>query len=253
MYYKHGKFVSLDAEFGLRGFSRVRTRGSRGEPKLDKWTISGFFEIRPQLAAGSSDLAYQKAITARFNTIALAFRDGFDSGFLHQDLTPSAIYLNHGASMSGVLVTQLPDLQPSNGADYATGHTGMFSVQADYIPPERVAGSSSGVEDYREVLSFSGNGGPLTIGTLTDTAKPRIVETARYTFYQATQSGYAVGSDGWPAPNAPYWDSPILINPSAAVAYETPDVYSGGKVSYKTSWTYQFLSDEPLNKLPTIR
>lgn len=254
MYYKHGNFVSLDGEFGLRGFSRVRTRGARNEPKLDKWTISGFFEINASrfVAAGSSDLAYQKAITARFNTIALAFKDGLDSGFLHQDGTPSAIWLNSRASLSGVMVTQLPDLQPSNGADYASGHTGMFSVQADFLPPESTPGAN-GVEDYRESLTFQGNGGPLTAGTLTDTSKPRIVETARYTFCQATQSGYAVGSKGWPAPNAPYWPTPILINPSAAVSYETPDVYSGGKVSYKTSWSYQFLSDEPLNGLPTIR
>jgi hypothetical protein len=128
----------------------------------------------------------------------------------------------------------------------------MFSVQADYLPPEATAGGS-GVEDYRETLSFQGNGGPLYVGTLTDTGYPVIVETAQRTFYQATQSGYAVGANGWPAPNPPYWQEPILINPSVAVAYETPDVYSGGKISYKTSWSYQFLSDSPLSKLPTIR
>ena len=252
MYYRHGTFTSLDGEFGLRVFSRVRTRSARNEPLLDKWTISGFFEIIPQLATGSSDLAYQKAITARFNTIALAFKDGVDSGFLHQDKTKSAIWLDSNASVSGVLVTQLPDLQPSNGADYATGHLGMFSVQADFLPPDGSA-AGSGVEDYREVLSFQGNGGPLNVGTLTDTGEPIITETARRTFYGATQQGFAVGRNGWPAPNAPYWGTPILSNPSAAVSYETPDVYSGGKISYKTTWSYQFLSIDPLYRLPLIR
>lgn len=251
MYYRHGSFTSNDGEFGLRGFARTRTRGNRNEPLTDKWVISGFFEIIPQLAAGSSQLAYQKAITARFNQIAAAFQDGVDSGFLHQDKTRSAIFLDHGASFSGVLVSQLPDLQPQSGADYASGHLGNFSVSADYVPP---GGTTLGdIVDYRETLTFQGNGGPLVVGTLTDTGPPILTETAKRTFYQATQAGYAVGRTGWPTPNSPYWSAPVLINPSAAVSYETPNVYGNSKIEYRTSWSYQFLSPEPLNKLPSLR
>lgn len=251
MYYKHGKFVSRDGEFGLRGFARTMTRGSRNEALVEKWVISGFFEISPQLGASATELQWQRAITARYNEIAGAFHDGVDSGFLHQDRTPSAIYLRQGASFSGVYVTQLPDLQPSNGADYASGHLGNFSVAADFIP----AGGSTlgGLVDYRESLTFQGNGGSLTVGTLTDTGEPYLTQTAARTFYQATQSGYAVGRTGWPPPNAPYWPSPVLVNPSAAVSYETPNVYGGSKIEYKTSWTYNFISPEPLSGLPSIR
>jgi hypothetical protein len=251
MYYRHGSKTFNDAEFGLRGFARTRVRGNRNEPVVDKWVISGFFEINPQLGSNASQLAWQKAITARWKYIAEAFVDGVDSGFLHQDKTPSAIYLDHSKSFSGVYVTQLPDLQPLNGADYANGHLGNFSVAADFVPP---GGSTIGeLVDYRESLTFQGNGGPLVVGTLMDRGPGYITQTAEQTFYQASQSGYAVGRTGWPTPNSPYWSSPILINPSAAVSYETPNVYGGSKIEYKTSWNYQFLSPEPLNKLPTIR
>lgn len=251
MYYRHGLFTSRDAEFGLRGFSRTRTRGNRNEAQLDKWVISGFFEINPDLGPSATELQWQKAITHRFNQIANAFRDGYSSGFLHQDQTPSAIYIDQGSSFSGVYVTQLPDLQPANGADYATGHIGYFSVAADYLPP---GGSTLGeLVDYRESLTFQGNGGPLVVGTLTDVGEAVVTQTAAKTFYQATQQGYAVGRTGWPVPSAPYWQSPILINPSAAVSYETPNVYGGSKIEYRTSWNYQFLSPTPLSGLPAIR
>lgn len=251
MYYRHGSFTSNDAEFGLRGFARTRTRGNRNEPLVDKWVISGFFEIRPGLGPTATELQMQKAITARFKKIAESFDEGVDSGFVHQDKTPSAIWLDHSKSFSGVYITEPPNLQPQSPADYATVHLGNFSVAADFLPP---GGSTVGeLVDYRESLTFQGNGGPLVVGTVTDTGRPIITQTADYTFYQATQQGFAVGRTGWPSPNSPYWPSPILINPAAAVSYETPNIYGGSRIEYKVSWSYQFLSAEPLNKLPTIR
>lgn len=253
MYYRHGTFTSLDAEFGLRGFARTRVRGNRNEALVDKWVISGFFEINAKRLNPTitTELQHQQTISARFNQIATAFTDGVDSGFLHQDGNPSAIWLPHSASFSGVYITEPPGLVPQSPADYASGHIGNFSVGADFIPVE---GSTLGsLVDYRESLTFTGNGGPLVAAVLTDTGEPYITQTAAKTLYQATQSGYAVGRTGWPAPNPSYWPSPILINPSSAVSYETPNVYGGSKIEYKTSWNYQFVSATRLDGLPSIR
>ena len=124
MRYRHGTFTSNEAEFGLRGFSRTITRNERSTEVIERRVLSTEFHI---IADG------QAAITDRYNELKAGLdRDGVDSGFLQDNGEKSAIWLPGAASRKGVQVVQAVDLQPLNGADYATGHVGGFSVAAEY-------------------------------------------------------------------------------------------------------------------------
>ena len=239
MKYRHGSFTSLDGEFFLRGFSRQMIRGARGTVAYERVTLSGGFEI---IADG------QQAITNRYNQIAAAFQqDDVDSGFLHTSGSRSAIFLVQSQSYSGVQVMQRPGLDPQNGADYATGHVGSFSVQSDVLS----AGGSS-ILDYGESLTFSG-GGALWAPIITDTSPPYIVQTANQTPYFAVQEGFAVGRDGWPLVNQPLWPEPIYQQSQSSIRTEAPKRNGNNATDFRVSWSYRFMAPEPLSGLPNIR
>jgi hypothetical protein len=240
MYYRHGSFTSNDAEFGLRGYSREIVRDERGGASFERRTLSVFFEI---VADG------QAAIKARYDVIAGGMSiDASHSGFLHNDLTRSAIYLPEG-SRTGVQVRTAPSLEPQHGADYATSHMGAFNVSAEYA----VAGGT-GLLDYQESLTIEGDSGPLKATIITDTGLPFLVTTANRTPVTAVQSGYAVGRDGWPAANAPIFGAPNLINPATAVTTTSPRPMGNGFTGYRIQWSFRYIFvDGPASGLPLIR
>jgi hypothetical protein len=243
MQYRHGNFTSFDGEFGLRGFSVALLRSPRNLIMYERRTIAGFFEINAErtVAADASIAEFHSAITSRYNTIATVFHtQNVSSGFLTSGGAPSAIWLPNDSSLTGVKVQLLPSLEPQDGADYATGHLGSFSVSADYIPNE-----ANQLVDYGESVTRQGNGGNLAAIILTDTERPIIVPTARFTPVFVTQSGYAVGLQGWPIENGPLWGQPYLQNPSEAVTTDTPRRVGNGLVEYRISWNYRFVFDGP--------
>jgi hypothetical protein len=240
MFYRHGSVTSNDGEFGLRGYSRDIVRNERGEASFERRTLSVFYEIIADGQAAIHDR--QSAISAGMQS------DATQSGFLHNDGTRSSIYLPEG-SRTGVQVRIAPSLEPLNGADYATGHMGGFSVSAEYA----VAGGS-GLLDYQETLTIEGDSGPLKAVIITDTGRPFLVTTANFTPVTAVQSGYAVGRDALPVPNAPIFSGPNFIGPAKTISKTSPTPLGNGATGYRIAWTYRWIfTDGPVDGLPISR
>lgn len=240
MLYRHGSFTSEDGEWSLRGFVATRVRNARNRPQYERRVLSTSFCI---VRDGQAD------IKSRFDAIYQGLRqDGVNSGFLHDGGQPSLLYLPNAGSVSGVQVVQLPSIEARNGADYATGLEGSFSVQADYTTSE-----DSNVLDYRESVTTQGSGLGLKSLIVTDTGQPLIVQTSAYSHCRATQSGYLVTSGAWGIPNPPIW-SDLLVNPSSAVTYEAPTFNGNELTGFRVAWNYEFISDGPLTgQKPSIR
>lgn len=241
MRYKHGNFTSNDAEFGLRGFSRTIQRNERSSEIVERRVLATEFHI---IANG------QAAITARYNAIKAGLdRDGVDSGFLMDNGQPSAIWLPNSGSREGVQVVQAADLQPLNGADYATGHLGGFSVAAEYDKGFTLPNFDF---DYSESVTIQGNNGAIVVPIVTDTKQVLLVTTALHTPVVMIQQGYAVGRTTWPLANPPLWPQ-FLVNPAQAVTTETPKRRNNTFTEFRVSWNYRFLADGPQSGLPLIR
>lgn len=238
MLYKHGAFTSEDGEFSLRAFNVQRIRSSRNRAQYDRKTLSTSFCVYRD---------GQTAIKSRWDAIYNALKnDGVDSGFIHDGGAPSLLWLPNSGSTSGVQVVQPPSAEGQNGADYATGLMGSFSVMAEYPI------GLDNVLDYRETVTTTGNNGPLKSVIVTDTGPVLIVETARFSPCRATQSGYITTRGAWGIPNAPIWPD-LQINTSQGVSYEAPRRNGSELTEFRVSWSYEFINDGPFNGRPLIR
>lgn len=173
--------------------------------------------------------------------------NGKNVGLLHDNGTPSKLYLDSSQSQSGVLITRFPFPEPNiKGADYASSLTCRASFQAEYSAPDvnPGSGSSNVLVSFTESLGVQGNGGQRTAIQEYITGTPEEFVLADQTACYATQTGVAVvegfSRDQFSSISSPLF--PDLLENDSMGERRTITRLTDKKWSCEIAWEYKFKS-----------
>lgn len=210
-------------------------RGGQIYSQRKRFTIQGYL-------AGDG----QAELTLKENALKTALARPYqDLLFLKDDGSASSEVLLNATSITGVLVTDGPHFQTTQGPEYATLRTFTFTAEAEYPVPE----GSNYLLDFNETLSFEG-GGPLYIHRRAINGPPQKQLVYPATEYKVTQTGRAIGYRAYPTPPAPKF--PFALKESPKIDRGAPERKGNGYQGYEVTWTYVFESAGPLVALPTL-
>lgn len=168
-------------------------------------------------------------------------------GLYHDDFTLSHLYLDPAEANGGIRVTKPVSFpRGRGGGEYATGRTYEITVEAQYLSLQ------NSLLSFQESLSFQGNGGPRHAFFELMYGPPVRQQVSAQTLFRATQSGNAIGQMFYPPAPPPLWPQ-YLINPDSAITYTGGTLIGGGVFTgFGTAWNYQYVSDVPLQGVPTL-
>ncbi len=198
----------------------------------------------------------QYALSTRMAQIQAAILyNGKNVGLLHDNGTPSQMFLDSSQSQSGVRITRYPFPEPNiRGADYASSLTCRCSFEAEYSS-NQIGGEgpapSNVLVAYNESLSYLGNGGPRTAIQEYITGAPEKFTLADKTACFATQTGAAVlegyNRDQFAAISVPYYRDHVTHD--SIGERRTITQLTNGKWSCAIEWEYKFESIGPFARL----
>jgi hypothetical protein len=196
--------------------------------------------------------ADQYALSARMAAIQNGILyDGRNVGLVHDNGTPSRLYLDSSQSQSGVRITRYPFPEPNiAGADYASSLTCRCSFEAEYSAPQ--VGGGGGISNvlvsFVESLGVTGNGGARTAVQEYITGDPEKFTLADKTAVYATQTGAAVVegfSRNFYQVSSPLFPG-LLLNDSVGERRTITEL-TNGKFSCAIEWEYKFESTSPID------
>lgn len=158
-------------------------------------------------------------------------------------------------SMTGVKIVTPPAWPIQGGAELTTFCSYRFRAQAEYLVGSNFfpSGSPGGgvplYRSFRETLTFGG-GGPIKAVVNVTNGPPQIQVIYAQTAFTASQSGEAIGVNGWPAVPPPLWPA-YLVGPGTN-SRGSPVSRGAFLTDYPTSWAYEFASPSPLVGKPKL-
>lgn len=196
----------------------------------------------------------QLALSARMAQIQSGILyDGGNVGLLHDDGTPSRLYLDSSQSLSGVRITRYPFPEPNIvGADYASSLACRCSFEAEYGAIQIGGGGGPAgnvLVSFTESFGVQGNGGPRTAVQEYLTGAPEKFTLADKTAVYATQTGAAVlegdSQSQFGSISRPLFPD-LMLNTSKGEK-RTITQLTNGKYSCAVEWSYEFESTSPID------
>lgn len=143
-------------------------------------------------------------------------------------------------SISGVQIVKPPAWPIQGGAELTGFCSYALAAEAEYlIGSTAFPGAVPPYRSFRETLSFGG-GGPVKTVVNVVNGPPQIQVLYAKTAYTATQSGEAVGVNGWPPLPPPLWPA-FLLRPGQGTK-GSPRRHGPGLTDYPVTWSYEFAS-----------
>lgn len=221
---------------GVKVTSRQQiVRDSAGVPwkEVRSITADGYLEAVGQAACTTAQLALEAELAKPFKDL-IFYRD--DGG-------QSATLLTNADSITGVVISDGPNFQDVMGPEYVTQRHFVFTAEADYFVTRH-----NGILDWTETVSTSG-GGPLFVCKPAIEGPPQRQMVYQQTPCVASQSGYAVGSVGYPVPPGPIWSFALKNSPD--IKRTAPKKMGlSGYTEWRIDWSYTFEWPFPLFGLP---
>lgn len=193
--------------------------------------------------------ADQYALSARMAQIqAGILYNGKNVGLLHDNGTPSQMFLDSSQSQSGVRITRFPFPEPNiRGADYASSLTCRCSFEAEYSSTQlggQGPAPSNVLVSFTESFSYLGDGGARTAIQEYITGSPEKFTLADKTACYATQTGAAVlegfSRDQFASVSVPYYPDDLMHDSKGE--RRTITRLTNEKWSCAIEWEYKFES-----------
>ena len=151
----------------------------------------------------------------------------------------SQLTLRSTGSLDGVRVVNHTPAESLKNAGYCTWLPFSFEVEATYPGPD----ASSLFREWTETISYSSPDREDWLLVIHGSHQKQQIRERP--FYEATQSGRAVGYLQYPSAAAPIWLN-SWINRDERPGREAPKARGNGYTDYPVSWSYRFKSDRPL-------
>ena len=141
------------------------------------------------------------------------------------------------------------------GLSYATGGPGEYATQRTFtieLEADFLATNADNTVSFQDTVSMQGTGGPrkIVIATISGAVVEQTI--AQRTPVRATQSGQAVGFNGYPQPAPPVSPANEVVE-RREITRTNPERRSRSFVNYTTAWSYSFISTVPLIGNPNQR
>jgi hypothetical protein len=236
MLLKWGSYPFTANECDVKARSEVKKAGGKPYARRTSMHVAGRFYCSGQSDATSKQNALINALAVNYQDLIL-YQD---------DNAVSATLLTSAGSFGGVVITDGPNFEENEGAEYATQRSFSFTAEAEYP----FSGTDNILLSFEETLSFSG-GGPKVVFRPNVYGPFQKQTVYPQTTYKVVQSGSAVGYKTRPAIPPPIWpaDENRDMRESSA---KTPERMALRLGNYAVSWTYHFESINPLIGSPNI-
>lgn len=249
LYFQYGSYKHDVGEVTLSNISQRVEFSENDAPE----TVTKTMTVDGTIIGSVSEITnkiygLEKAYSKQFKDAIMMLQDGSSV-----TATPHALW--NGFAVGGVRVVGFSYPDGSN-SEYATKRRYQINLEAKYrLNPDgsimtRIPFGLSQIEEkdakelgsYTETLSFSG-GGPTIVAHTTLSGPVIMQRVSNQTPYRATQSGSSTASTYYPKAPNPMWSN-YYDQPASSVTT------SASNKKFTTSWSYQFISDKPLNGRP---
>lgn len=235
MYAKYGSYQHATNEVGLRRIEKNAGKASGGQvtTEVRQWTFGGFLQAATPLALTSAIQAMERAYAVH----------GLDWGMYEDNGTPSAHVLLSASAFGGVQVVSGPNWLDGQG-EYTTFRSYEITVKAEYQ-----VGGGVNFSQWRESISFEGDGGPIYrfIPTINGPWQKQMVNER--STYRAYQQGSIVGI--FSAPDFPGPAFPDAEHREQRRVSRDGPTFDGTKYSnFGVNYSFVFESNSPLAGTP---
>lgn len=158
---------------------------------------------------------------------------------------PSSEILVNAGSITGVIITQGPDFETTNGAEYSSERKFSFTAEAEYP----ITGTQNYLLNFTESLTFWG-GGQIYAHRLAINGPAQKQLVYPYVTFKCTQQGSAVGYRQYPGAKGPWF--PLALKEAGKFTSKSPKRMGMGYQEYENTWSYEFESIAPLVAIPNI-
>ncbi len=231
MILKYGSYAHQLAECSI-AISKSKTYDANGAMSgLDEtWTIDGRLEGVDRADLTTKITALEAAYSIDGQNLILFDSDG---------TTESAHKLISSQTIFGVQITELgyPD---GKNAEYSTFRNYRIVAKAAFWLV--IDGDGSGTTSWQQSIDYTGTGGPKFVVRPIINGNPIKQQIYPTTPVMAVQSGSAVGRLTFPTPPVPIYGADEQVD-QRKIRRSTD--LKGGKPTYTTTWTYQFLKALP--------
>ena len=237
--FKYGNYSHTSGTVDLVNFSASRVLDGRGLNQMIRKTMT----IEGTLIGDGT----QSNLKSQIDELETAYStNGKNAALLHDDGSTSSHSLNNSRSIGGVRVVGLSYATGGPG-EYATQRTFTIELEADFL-----ATNADNTVSFQDTVSMQGTGGPrkIVIATISGAVVEQTI--AQRTPVRATQSGQAVGFNGYPQPAPPFSPANEVVE-RREITRTNPERRSRSFVNYTTAWSYSFISTVPLIGNPSQR
>lgn len=239
MYLSYGSYTHPAGEVTV-AIQRTPTFNEGGQlyGYKETWHIQGFLQA-----------VDQRSLTTALNSLKAAYSQQAGDLVLHLDdgtfTTHALLAVN---CIGGTRVVGGPSFPDGKGAEYSTYRNYEITVEGD------VPNVDANLMAFMEVVTFEGDGGPLTVILQTLTGQPQKQTTAQQTPFRATQQGSAIGHFAYPPIPLPIWPDALIhprVKPTKKLPKRSGPIGRPTYTEWEVSWSYEFESVTPLVGDPT--
>ena len=234
MIIRYGGYSHGDGEASV-SISRFTEENERGQPfsTRHQWVIQGRI-----IGTSSSDVA------AKCRRLEQAYLNWYQDLELLDGST--VIHkLPQSSSWSGVKITQPPQYPDGSGAQATTFRDYRIVAEADYLVTDLPA-----LRSFRESITIRPGRPEYAVVELVS-GRPQVQLIKERRAWSATQSGEAVGYLAYPSVPAPIWPGVPYEGPE--ISEQMPSINASGLPwLFPISWSYRFISADPLVGHPTF-
>lgn len=198
-------------------------------------TITGSFLGSNTTDITAQTIAMQKAVVIPFQNLAYFDNNG----------ALTAYVLTNFGSLTGVQLVEPVDFNGVDGYIDVTAKKFTMAFEATYPAPN----TALTLLDFRETLTFVG-GGPTRVCKRAVNTTPQLQMPYQYTEYYVTQQGSAVGFRAEPTIPPPLWPN-FEMGDQRQISETSPQPSGLIYTNFPVSWTYRFVSPNPLLGNPT--
>lgn len=243
MYFRLGtRYTHQEGELTVRNAWEIhRDDADRAYAVTQKWTLAGELITTDSATLLTQIYNLEQAYNPRMMATV-----GF-AGLFFNSTTPSHIYWNAPATISGIKMTGGIRYPIAGSVQHLTCRNYEIDLEAMFEIP-----GASPLISFNERLEWRGNGGPRIACLETRNTDPVFQQVSAKTPVMLMQTGQCTGRRSYaesyiPNPLFPQY----LQNPDDALTYEDPKPTQRGLyTNFTVKWAYQFILPRRVRALP---